>query len=262
MTFIKKNIDWIFAGFYALVTLLYPTIKFISGMLYNINNYGSDKKSILFLWRYMLLDSDAYPYLFRAVYFSLLLPIPIVILASYRFQKNVKDKDLIQEVFNKNRNNMIFKELLHAYKRALIYVGAVSILMLLVAFIIPSNGIYESGNSEIMEVLTMNIGLILFVLIVTNVSVISARFTKKYRYTIILGVMGFIVGTLMMGLIFESIKDALNIDLFYSEMVLYNLIWESKGYTYIVELVNGVVIFAITGYIIHLIYTGDKSIEE
>lgn len=262
MSFIKKNIDWILVGFYALVTLSYPTIKFITDMFYFINTYGSEKKSIMFLWRYMLLDSGMSDYLYSVMFFVLLLPIPIVILASYRFQKNVNEKNLIQDNFSRENNQKIFRELLYAYKRVIIYISIITLSMLIITIIIPNSGLYLKGENEVGDVLKMNLGLLLFALIVTNVSIIVVRFTKKYQYTLIISVLGFIIGTLLIGLLFEGIRNAMGFDTFYPTFILYSLIWETRGITYLVELFNGVVTFFITGYIIYLLYVGDKSIEE
>lgn len=262
MSLIKKNLDWVFAGFYALASLSYPTIKFITDMLHFINNHGSEKKSMMFLWRYMLLDSGMSDYLYSVMYFVLLLPIPIVILASYRFHKNVNENNLIQDSFSKENNQMIFRELLYAYKRVLIYVSIISLSMLIITIIIPNSGLYIKGDNEVGDALKMNLGLLLFTLIVTNVSVITVRFTKKYRYTLIIGVLGFVIGTLLIGLLFEGVTNALGIELFHADFTLYNLIWETRGFRYLIELINAIVTFLVTGYIIYLLYVGDKSIEE
>ncbi len=262
MSFIKKNMDWFLVAFYALATLSYPTIKFITDMLHFINNHGSEKKSIMFLWRYMLLDSGMSDYLYSVMFFVLLLPIPIVILSSYRFQKNVNEKNLIQDNFSKENNQKIFRELLYAYKRVIIYISIISLSMLLIIIIIPNSGLYLKGGNEVGDALKMNLGLLLFALIVTNVSVIIVRFSKKYRYTLIISVLGFVIGTLLIGLLFEGIRNAVGFDSFYPTFILYNLIWETRGITYLIELFNGVVTFFITGYVIYLLYVGDKSIEE
>lgn len=262
MTFIKKNLDWVFASFYALITLSYPTIKFISDMLYFINTYGNEKKSIMFLWSYMLLNTGMPDYLYSGMYFVLLLPIPIVILASYRFHKNVNESNLIQDEFNKDNNRVIFRELLSAYKRVIIYISIISLSMLLIIIIFPNSGLYLKGSNEVGDALKMNLGLLLFSLIVTNVSVVVVRFSRKYRYTLLFSVIGFVIGTLLIGLLFEGIRNAIGFDSFYPTFILYNLIWETRGITYLIELFNGGVTFFITGYIIYLLYVGDKSIEE
>jgi hypothetical protein len=262
MAFIRKNIDWILVGFYALVTLSYPTIKFITDMYYFINTYGSEKKSIMFLWRYMLLDSGMSDYLYSVMFFVLLLPIPIVILASYRFQKNINENNLIQDGFNKENNQKIFRELLYAYKRVIIYISIISLSMLLIIIIIPNSGLYLKGDNEVGDALKMNIGLLLFSLIVTNVSIIVGRFTKKYQYTLIISVLGFIIGTLLISLLFTGIRNSLGIELFNVEFVLYNLIWETRGTMFLIEFINGIITFFVTEYIIYLLYVGDKAIDE
>ncbi len=262
MSFIKKNSDWVFAGFYALITLSYPTIKFISDMLYFINNYGSEKKSIMFLWRYMLLDSGMSDYLYSVMFFVLLLPIPIVILASYRFQKNINENSLIQDGYNKENNQTIFRELLHAYKRVLIFISIISLSMLIITIIIPNSGLYNKGENEVIDALKMNLGLLLFALIVSNVSVIVVRYKKKYRFTLVISVLGFVIGTLLFSLLFVGIRNSIGIELFNVEFILYNLIWETKGTMFLIELINGLITFLVTGYIIYLLYVGDKSIED
>lgn len=263
MSFIRKNKDWIFAGFFALVNLLYPTIKFVSKTFYFVNNYGSEKKSILFLWPYMLLNNaGGYPYVYQVFYFVLLLPIPIVILASYRFQNEARKRNLIQEGYSEKNNTMILREIINAYKRVIIYVMVVSFSMLLVAIIVPNSGLYEANSNEIMEAIKMNIGFVLFSLIVSNVSIIVVRFAKKYRFTLILGVIGFIAGTLLIALIFEMLGKALGLELLNIDITVYSLIWSRDGLGYLVDLSNGFITFLITCYIIYLLYTGDKSIEE
>lgn len=262
MSFIKRNVDWFLVGFYALVTLSYPTIKFITDMLYFINTYGNEKKSIMFLWRYMLLDSGMSDYLYSVMFFVLLLPIPIVVLASFRFQRNVNENNLIQDEFNKDNNQMIFRELLSAYKRVLIYISIISLSMLIITIIIPNSGLYIKERNEVSDVVKMNIGLILFALIVTNVSVIVVRFAKKYRFTLVFSVLGFVIGTLLISLLYEGIRNSAGIELFNVEFVLYNLIWETRETMFLIELINGIVTFLVTGYIIYLLYVGDKSIEE
>jgi hypothetical protein len=210
----------------------------------------------------MLLDSGMSDYLYSVMFFVLLLPIPIVILSSFRFQKNIKKNNLIQDAFSKENNKMVFRELLYAYRRVLIYISVVSLLMFLVTIIIPNSGLYTKGENEVGDALKMNLGLLLFTLIVTNVSFIVIRFAKKYRFTLVISVLGFVIGTLLISLLFTGIRNSLGIELFNVEFVLYNLIWETRGTMFLIEFINGIITFLVTGYIIYLLYVGDKKIEE
>lgn len=262
MTFIKKNRDWIFAIAFALATLTYPTIKFITKMIEFINNYGSEKESITFLWYYILLIAGGSDYFYQVFFFVLLLPVPLVFLASYRFQNNVTKNMLIQEEYSKKNNQAIVKEVLQSYKRVTIYVMAISFLFLIITIIIPNSGFSEPGSDDVIEAIKMNIGFVLFSLIASNISIIAVRFTKKYRNTMILGVLGFVLSTLLIALIFEGIGNALSLELLNMDLTFYSVIWSGDELKYLVQLGNGIISFLITGYIVYLLYIGDKSIED
>ncbi len=88
------------------------------------------------------------------------------------------------------------------------------------------------------------------------------RFAKKYRFTLVISVLGFVIGTLLISLLFTGIRNSLGIELFNVEFVLYNLIWETRGTMFLIEFINGIITFFVTGYIIYLLYVGDKAIDE
>ena len=201
-------------------------------------------------------------YLYQVFYFVLLLPIPLVLLASYRFQNNVSKKNLISEEYNKANNLAIFKEVFQAYKRVLFFVMTTSLLYLFIAIILPNNGFYEIGSGDVVEAIKMNIGFILFSLTVSNVSIIVARFTKKYQFTLIFGLLGFLASTILIALIFGGIGNALGIETLNMDITIYSVIWSRSGNGYLIDLSNGIILFIISGFIIYILYSGDKSIIE
>jgi len=66
----------------------------------------------------------------------------------------------------------------------------------------------------------------------------------------------------LIALLFGGIGNALGIELLNMDITFYGLIWTRNGSRYLIDLLYGIISFFITGYIIYLLYTGDKSIIE
>lgn len=252
MSFIKKNLDWILVILFTIVFLLYPGIEFLIKHSNHVNAWGTEKQSILFLYTYVMVWIDSF------FYYIILLPIPISILVTFRFVRRIKEKQLLTDDYKKENIRQIFKEVFLGYKRIIIYFTIISFIFLMAILFVPNTGFVLEGSEELQEAIRLYLGYTFISIIISNVSIIVARFVRRRVFIVIVSFLSYTIIMIGLAYILDGIFISLGLELYGDSFLFYNLMMEDK---FLIELIYALLWVVVTWFIIYFIYVGDKALE-
>lgn len=258
MLFMKKHFDYVIVGVLVIWVGIVPFIKFIDNYLYWVNSYSSMEMELIEFWDYSFWSIEG-------TWIMMLSPVIIILFTSYKFFSNVKEYSLIKEEYVEADFKSIKKLVLKEWIKSSLLLLSYSFMIFITALILPTSRTPVGAmniDESIKLLIYFHINLVLYSIVITNIGLITVRFTRKYIFTFLISVLGFIVLTLGLSAIGAIIDVAIEGNINMDWFMIYNTLQFDSGMPYIFGTALLMILFATTTTVLYLVYKGNKDLEE